>query len=84
MIGAVIFTALASRLWLWLLKSVSDQRSRILSAHGASFISVNLLRLWAAPEFTTSEHIAAVVVYAISQTGWLLLDLRRFGKRGSV
>jgi hypothetical protein len=37
-----------------------------------------------AQEFTIGEHAAAMVLYAVGQVGWLMLDLRRFERGGSI
>jgi hypothetical protein len=83
-IGAVIFTALASRLWLALLKKISNPKGRLYWAHAASLLSLVGLRMLFAQEFTIGEHAAAMVLYAVGQVGWLMLDLRRFERGGSI
>lgn len=83
-IGAVIFTALASRFWLALLKKMSNPKGRLYCAHAASLLSLVGLRMLFAQEFTIGEQAAAMVLYAVGQGGWLILDLRRIERGGSM
>ncbi|WP_428149250.1 hypothetical protein [Brevundimonas sp.] len=83
-VGAVIFTYLWSRLWLWLVgRVVKADTRRVVTAYGIAWLAAVVLGAFGFADDSGPAWLRALSIYTPSLALWLVVDLlARRGRKG--
>lgn len=76
-VSGLVVTFLISRLFLWLLRSWDGGATRLVAAHGASWILASFLAGMGMADGGAFAGARAALSYALPQAVWIIIDLMR-------